>query len=377
MELVNNGIDLTQLRTALASFSAIQELKLLRLQDEADEHMLDFIRDHSFTNGTSNLESTTRFDWESACSRAVTNLGISLLGSQCPSIRFIGPQISPEATLQLLQAPSTTLAAMGPRLTSLDITFHSSVDISPTMSDLSDVFYNFFREAKNLVAIHMGFPTKHPISLPLNSIFHNIRWKTLRSLTLQGWRLTSEDLISLIRRHHRQLRDLNLSSIYLQSGKWSSVLNVLRHEMDHLDHLQLREIDYAAHFDEISFATGVEVFDPIPLPPSSSSSVSVATGPSPPSSPDLVPSLPVALLRYHRVSHRRDTLEKVWGLSVDELGDDGIHVRPDQEWFWEAWVLASRWDDREGLGHDFSISGNANGNGNGFVKSNENGVGSH
>ncbi|KAJ5891613.1 uncharacterized protein N7473_007841 [Penicillium subrubescens] len=339
--LVNTNHDLTQLRAAIAAFSALQEIKLLRLQDEADEQILDFIRDQAIGHTTSDAH----FNWESACSRAVTNLGIALLDSQRTSIRFIGPQISPEATLQLLEAPSTTLAAMGSRLTSLDINFHAHVDITATMSDLSPVFNRFFTEAKNLVAIHIGFPAKAPLNLNLEAIFHGIRWKTLRTLSLQGWRLSADEIISLARRHRHHLLELRLYAVYLRSGShWSDVLCMLRAEMERLARLDLREIDYAANFDALAIDSGVEIYDPHPVGPVSSS-VSVAAGTSPPERP-LLPAFGTnghghhpALASGGRLSRRR-SLEKVRSLTVEELGDDGMRVHRDQVHLWEAWVLS-------------------------------------
>ncbi|KAJ5175170.1 uncharacterized protein N7482_001047 [Penicillium canariense] len=336
--LVDSNDDLTQLRAAIAAFSALQEIKLLRLQDEADERLLDFIRDQAIGNAA----PATRFDWESACSRAVTNLGIALLDSQRTSIRFIGPQISPEATLQLLEAPSTTLAAMGGRITSLDINFHANTDITATMSHLSSVFHRFFMEAKNLVAIHIGFPAKTPLDLDLEAIFHNIRWKTLRTLSLQGWRLSADELIALVRRHRYQLRDFRLFAIYLRApGRWRDVLCVLRAEMERLVRLDMREIDYAENFDALTIDSGVEVFDPHPAPMASSVSVAAATGTSPPES-----HIPAAFggnglpALGRRLPLRRGSFGKVRGLSVDELGDNGFRVQQDQVHLWEAWVLS-------------------------------------
>jgi hypothetical protein len=334
--LVNTNHDLTQLRAAIAAFSALQEMKLLRLQDEADEELLYFIRDQAIGH----ISSDAHFDWESACSRAVTNLGIALLDSQRTSIRFIGPQISPEATLQLLKAPSTTLAAMGSRLSSLDINFHAHIDITTTMSDLSPVFHRFFTEAKNLVAIHIGFPTKIPLNLDLETIFHGIRWKTLRTLSLQGWRLGADEIITLARRHRHQLREFRLYAIYLRDGgRWRDVLCMLRAEMERLARLDLREIDYAANFDALGIDSGVEIFDPHPTGPISSS-VSVATGTSPPEAPLLAT---FGTNGHHRAlvpGDRRRSWEKVRGLGVEELGDDGIRVYRDQVHLWEAWVLS-------------------------------------
>lgn len=290
------------------------------MQDGADELLIDYLDVHFPTNGSNNPLTATHFGWEAACARAIRNLGISVLDSQRTSIRFIGPQISPEATLQLLQVPSATFAAVGHRITSLDITFHCKSDISSTMTELSDLFRNFFLEAKNLVAIHIGFLPKHPLSLTLDAIFHGIHWKTLRMLSLQGWHLTAQDLNSLLRRHRAHLRALHLASISLRTGKWASVLNVLRHEMERLNRFELREIKYDA--DLISI--GTEIIEPIPLPPQSSSS------------------------------------EIQW-LSADALGDDGFHVRKDQERLWETWVLTGKWQKELGQVSD----GYQNGHGHG------------
>ncbi|KAJ5631434.1 uncharacterized protein N7484_011534 [Penicillium longicatenatum] len=346
--LIETNQDLIQLRLGIAAFSALQEIKLLRLQDQDDERLLDFIRDRSFRNTESTDPSIARFEWESACSRAVTTLGIALLGSQCTAIRFIGPQISPEATLQLLKAPSTTLAAMGSRLTSLDINFHSNTDITPTMSDLSSVFHRFFVEAKNLVSIHIGFPPKTPLDLDLEAIFHDIRWKTLRTLSLQGWRLSADEIISLARRHRRQLRDFRLCAVYLRPmGRWKDVLAVLREEMERLDRVELYDIDYADHFDALSMTSGIEVFD-ADLPAPAPSSLSVAAITSFPEEPPWGPG-PASGSSYfspptheRRVPLSRASLENLRCLSTDDLEDNGYIVQRDQVPLWAAWVLSAQ-----------------------------------
>lgn len=113
--------------------------------------------------------------------------------------------------------------------------------------------------------------------------------------------------------------------------------------MDRLDYLEVREIDYVTHFDELSISTGVEIFNPIPIQPPSSSAFFVAAGnpsPDPQSPPSLASNSPAHLLR-DRLPFRRGSMEKVQGLSANELGDDGVHVRRDQERLWEAWVLAA------------------------------------
>ncbi|KAJ6140588.1 hypothetical protein N7470_010384 [Penicillium chermesinum] len=367
--ILNANYDLMLLRRGIAAFSGLQEIKLFRTQDEADESLLDFQRYQyirTVRNNTDAESSSIQLDWDSACSRAVKNLGIALLDSQCSSIRFTGPQISPEATLQLLQAPSAILADMAGRLTSLDINFHSHSDISPKMADLSSVFHRFFLAAKNLMAIHIGFPPKSPLNLDLESIFHNIRWKTLRMLSLQGWRLDAEEINALLRRHREHLRDFRLFAIYLRPGsRWTDVLTVLRYEMEQLDRLDLRDIDYDGGFDIHENASGVEVSDyeddashpevelsadgvdaPDPVAPASSS-LSVAAGTSPPELPpfsgfgtDAGGSWLPPRARGKRTLLRRESWEKMRMLALDDLGDTGIHVDREQIRLWETWVLS-------------------------------------
>ena len=79
------------------------------MQDKADESILDLL-------GELDSEPELILDWNIACSRAVRNLGIALLQSGRHSVRFIGPQISPEATSGLLKTPRPTIAAIGVRL---------------------------------------------------------------------------------------------------------------------------------------------------------------------------------------------------------------------------------------------------------------------
>jgi hypothetical protein len=339
--LTETNNDQFRLQRAIAEFTALQEIKLLRLQDEADERLLDFIRDNSLDTSTA---ATIRFDWESACSRAVTNLSLALLNSKCTSIRFTGPQISPEATLQLLRAPSETLANMGERLTSLDINFHSTTNINSTMSDLSEVFHRFFIAAKNLIAIHIGFLSKTPLDLDLEKIFHHMRWKTLRKLSIQGWRLGADEIVALLRRHSAQLREFRLMAVYLRpGGAWRDVLVVLREEMEQLERLVLRDVDYAAHFDAVAVSNGVEVFDDHPAVPAEPSLTVAAVTSSVQSdvTTSLAPDGSVAFTGGRRLSLRRTSLERLRALSSVELGDDGLHVLREQIPFWEAWVISA------------------------------------
>ncbi|OOF97984.1 hypothetical protein ASPCADRAFT_205252 [Aspergillus carbonarius ITEM 5010] len=331
--IIDSNRDLLVLRRAMTAFSSLQEVKLLRLQDEADEQVLDHIREHS-------LGRTTRLDWEPACTRAVTNLSISLLESNCNSVRFVGPQISPEATVRLLQAPSTSLSALGARLTSLDVTFHSAANLSTYMETLSSVFHNFFLAAKNLTTIHLGFPAIAPLDLALEQIFHHLQWKSLRTLSIQGWRLGSEEIVALIRRHRHQLRDVRLASIYIRpGGRWRDVLTVLHDDMDYLEHIDLRGIDYTSHFDASTNT------NPTGHGAGSSQTPTLAIVVQP--TPTLAPHKAVLNMDYlysalPGSTSRSFALEQLRGVTADDLGDNGVSVNDDQWSLWQAWVLSSQ-----------------------------------
>ncbi|KAI9042629.1 F-box domain protein [Aspergillus affinis] len=335
--IVDRNQDLALLRGAIAAFPALKQVKLLRLQDEADEQLLGYLRDQS-------LEENARLDWEPACTRAVTSLGVSLLESKRTEVNFVAPQISPEATVRLLQTPPTMLSALGARLTSLDVTFHAHTDMTTSMETLSHVFYEFFLAAKNLTAIHLGFPANLPLDLSLDRIFHRLQWRRLHTLSIQGWRLGSDEIIALIRRHRRPLRDLRLASVYLRAGgRWCDILSVLHDEMDLLERIDLSEINYAADFDAENYHNhallngnghGDGGFDG-PL-------LSVVAQPS----PDLPPPQTADYLSFApRGNTRRSfpdaTLEKLRLLTADDLGDNGVRVHRKQRSFWEQWVLSS------------------------------------
>ncbi|RMJ24902.1 F-box domain protein [Aspergillus sp. HF37] len=207
--------------------------------------------------------------------------------------------------------------------------------MTANMRSLSPAFHSFFLATENLTAIHLGFPATKPLDLSLEQIFHRIHWKKLRTLSLQGWRrLRSDELIGLVRRHRRQLRNLRLISIYLDAGgRWRDVLAVFHDELEHLERIDLREIDYARRAD-ITHTNGVNphdnanpVADPAPAPQSDPAVLTedLLSFSQRPSVQSPLPDLP---------------LEKLKTLSADDLGDDGFRVKRGQRALWEAWVLS-------------------------------------
>jgi hypothetical protein len=341
--LVQSNSDLKILKRAISSFSALQQIKLLRLQDAGDEDILERLRENL-------SDEDAHLDWAPACSRAVRNLGIALLSSGCPSIRFFGPQISPEAAVTLLHTPSYAISAIAGRLTCLDVNFHSMRNITVLMSNLSHVFRDFFQAARHLIRINVGFPPKHPVEFGLEDIFHHLTWENLRSLGIQGWQLDSSEIVEILRRHQGSLREFRTPCVYLREGsRWKDVLLVLNNDMDELIQVDLQDIDYADHF-RTEIQNGVEM---PPSPPQNGAEIEEEEELA-------VETTPNNTNNYHQYRYYQsvvnfpssrngsETGKNGTGLSIaelrvltaDDLGDNGVQVERDQWLLWEAWVVS-------------------------------------
>ncbi|RAO71467.1 uncharacterized protein BHQ10_007479 [Talaromyces amestolkiae] len=360
--LVKNARDILSLKRALVAFTSLQQIKLLRLQDRADEDIME--RARRFVS-----VRDVKLDWEPACSRAIEGLALALMGSSCQSVRFLGPQLSPEAALKLLNAPRVTMSALGERLTCLDIYFHSASDVTALMSKLSTTFKDFFQAARNLVTINVGFPADRPLNLHLEDVFHHIHWPRLRSLGIQGWRLHSSEISAIARRHQSQLRELRLPYVYLLDGsRWRDVLSILHDDMERLEKLNLQHINYASHFNT-EIMNGIEIppgsttdedeqrdedDDTNPngeLEPSQSDTDSSSIASIHDSQSEISSETEESYRQQHRYPyrhhhHQRDlqTLseQELSMLTANDLGDNGIYVKREHWHIWEKWVVISR-----------------------------------
>jgi hypothetical protein len=119
--------------------------------------------------------------------------------------------------------------------------------------------------------------------------------------------------------------------------------------MDHLDRVDLRDINYAAYLDALDFPhghahsqaqahapppPGIVLDIPQPALFASSSSSSSSSSPSPSS----------GAAQSHgnrRPSLTPATRDRLRSLTADDLGDNGVSVGCGQNALWEAWVLAS------------------------------------
>lgn len=213
--------------------------------------------------------------------------------------------------------------------------------------------------AKNLQAVHVGFPSRSPLNLKLEEIFHCVHWEKLRAFGIQAWRLEADEIIQLARRHSGTLRGLRLRDVQLREGSmWKDVLAMLRNEMEQLDWVSLRRVDYTKHFDEL-WANSMEVMDgslggsesdddddfPAHFSVQGSDQQSedgfdsedghslADTDQGPDANEIALSPNTTASLPFCTCSRSSDPA------SADELGDNGMFVFYQQRKMWEQWVI--------------------------------------
>ncbi|KAI9664409.1 MAG: hypothetical protein M1829_005802 [Trizodia sp. TS-e1964] len=253
-DIIETALDAKILTKAFTAFTSLQHVQLLRLLDVRDQHLLDYIR---YRPNPSLL-----LTWTPACVHGTRTIGQALLESRSSCTRFSGPMMNPQSALCLqkfspLESPNQKISSLAERLTCLEIHFDEHVDLDNRMRELTGLFKTVFSTARGMLAVHVGFPTRAPIHLKLEDIFHNVQWEKLRAFGIQSWRLDAGEIIALARRHRKTLRGLRLRDVLLKKGSlWKDVLAMLREEMELLDWVSLRRIGYSEQFDLQYAGTG-------------------------------------------------------------------------------------------------------------------------
>ena len=337
----------------MEAFTSLQHVQILRVQDEADRRLLDFLQERELSGAP-----LVELKWTPACVHATKTIGEALMQARSPFSRFSGPMMNAQSALAIKEHIPQTVSLLASRLTCLELHFDDGLDLNERMRELSYVFKIVFSAAKNLQALHIGFPSRLPINLRLEDIFHNVQWEKLRAFGIQAWRLDASEIINLARRHSRTLRGLRLRDVHLKEGSmWKDVLAMLRAEMELLDWVSLRRVDYSKHFDEL-WAGTMEVVDDPPAGASDSddeddfpthfsvseegfesdeedsdylSDADTDHGPEANEialSPDTPVSLPFCTCSRSSYS-----------ATADDLGDNGLFVLHHQRKLWEKWVV--------------------------------------
>ena len=292
------------------------------------------------------------------------------MSANSPFSRFSGPMMNPHSLLSLQRNVPQAITSLSSGLTCLEINFEDGKDISARVWELSTCFGTVFASAVNLQAVHIGFPTRTPLELSLEDVFHYVTWDKLRAFGIQAWRLDSDEIIDLVKRHKKTLRGLRLRDVLLKEGSvWKDILSVLRLEMEQLDWVSLRRIDYSNHFDEVSEIArqSIEVPDDPPASGSESdeedqfpnhlndmelggedddegddsdegSNADTDHGPDANEfalSPDTPTSMPFCTCS-----------RSAYSTNPDDLGDNGRFVTYHQRKLWEKWVCGRCFEHR-------------------------------
>lgn len=349
--IIETGEDVRILTKAMAAFTSLQHVQILRVQDADDRRFLEILQKMEGSD-----VPLVELKWTPACVHATGTIGEALMCTRSPFSRFSGPMMNTQAAMAIKKSMPQTVSFLASRLTCLELHFDDGLDLNHKMRELSDLFRVVFSAARNLQALHIGFPSRLPINLGLEDIFHNVQWERLRAFGIQAWRLDASEIINLARRHSRTLRGLRLRDVHLKEGSmWKDVLSMLRAEMGQLDWVSLRRVDYSKHFDEL-WASSMEVIDDPPAGNSDSDDENdfptfhVSEGVESdgedsdyPSEADtdhgpeanelaLSPDTPVSLpfCTCSRSSYPA---------SADDLGDNGLFVQYHQRKLWEKWVI--------------------------------------
>ncbi|KAI4721496.1 hypothetical protein E4T48_02236 [Aureobasidium sp. EXF-10727] len=367
-KIVNSKRDVEVLRKAMKAFVALQHVQILRVQDQEDERLLTYIRYHQ------NMTHFVELKWAPACAHGAKTIGTALLESRSPCSRFSSPMLSPQSALVLAENPTGSFSTLAERLTCLELHFDDgyfddNTDLEIRMFELSHLFKTVFSSAVNMEAIHVGFPSHRPIGLPLETIFHHVKWTKLLAFGIQGWRLHSDEIIAFAQRHKDRLRGLRLRDVMLRDhSTWKSVLGFLRTEMRRLDWVSLRRIDYATHFDTVWENAGMELPDDPPGGLSSSDSESesedgywdeveqqastsdwdsIDNSDADTDEEDEDRGRAAHEMHFPPLNSPDTPVSGSWcncngrpfPLGGDELGDDGVSVDTRKWKMWEKWVL--------------------------------------
>jgi hypothetical protein len=238
--IIRDRFDEQVLVSALKAFTRLQQIRLMRVQDQFDVGWNNFSRAHL------GLHSESRSArWTLACEHAARTLGRAFLESQSPVLgRISCRSLDPRTPLLLAYGPPKIMSEVAVRLNCLELQFDDRPSLEDDLLELSRLFHTGFNAAVNIEGLHIGFT--RPVSISLKTVFHNVHWKKLKYIGFGAWRLDSEEIIDFVRRHRKSLRSIRLRDVRLNEGsRWVEVLRVLRLELTNLKWVSLRKVGYS------------------------------------------------------------------------------------------------------------------------------------
>lgn len=183
-KILRSKDDVYVLRKAMAAFTTLQHVQVLRLENEADRRLINYmIMRHN--NGPSG-QWPVDLRWQPACYHATRTLAEALISAKSTFSRFSGPMMNPHSLLAVQKRIPQTLTSLTSGLTCLELHLEDGRDLDNRMLELSPLFHAVFSSATNLQVVHIGFPSRTPLSLRLEDVFHDVKWDKLRAFGIQG-----------------------------------------------------------------------------------------------------------------------------------------------------------------------------------------------
>jgi hypothetical protein len=169
-KIIRSADDVRILKKAFASFKSLQFVKLLPVAEEEDRRFREYVQIHG------SVRDFINHYWAPAIIHGSKTVGAALLAADAPWSRLYLPVESVESVEFLALRSQPTLSILAARLTCLTLVFDEGNELGEEMGQLSELFKVVFASARNMQAVHIGFPRSRPVSLPLEAVFHNVTW---------------------------------------------------------------------------------------------------------------------------------------------------------------------------------------------------------
>lgn len=234
--IMQSKIDEASLTIALTAFKGLQQIRLMRNVDDLDRDWMSFLNSRSDLRdefGTS--------QWTLACEHATMVLARACSASKSTAHRLSSRFMDPRPAWLQEHISETDISSLSTRLTCLELQIGDPFDVNKKMTDLSSVFGALFHAAKKMEGLHIGL--LRAVSIPLETIFHNVAWSNLLYIGFSRWNLDSDEIISFIRRHRGSLNSVRFREVRLKEGSWIDIVKFLRRELK-LKWVSFRQVGY-------------------------------------------------------------------------------------------------------------------------------------
>ncbi|KAH6664705.1 hypothetical protein B0J14DRAFT_493235 [Halenospora varia] len=257
--ILANEVDAETIRSAFVGFTNLEQVRLLRLEDNVDRDWISFLRTHE--------GDWSHFSWPHAFEYALHTLAMAYWQSNSKVKRFSCRFMDPCQRVGLTAQSRNILSRIASHLDSFEVELvddqvlpHRGGDLNGRAIQLSALSMEILsRTTSHLRGLHFGYQQR--VSVPLETIFHNLVWEKLVYIGIHRWCLLDHEIIAFLRRHSK-IRCLRMRYIMLRDGsRWDRVLKVIRRELTALKWVSLLGIGYAQPDDRSIYIQDDSDFD--------------------------------------------------------------------------------------------------------------------